>query len=506
VNLSERIRQVLAIDPAAEAVEFEGRWHRWNELAAWLEGFEEAIATAGLGPGEAVGILLRNRPAIVGSLLAVLATRRCVVSLNPMQGPAKLAEELRTLRLPALVAHRDDWDGAQLAEVAAEVGSVAIEVAEDAAAPCRALPGLEALRGGPHRDPLPGVAVEMLTSGTTGPPKRIALRYQSLEQSLLGAAHYESRKGEADGPVLKKGVAIVAAPLVHVSGMWRTIQALVDGRRISLLERFTVEGWLDVVRRHRPKVSSLVPAALRMVLDADLPKEDLASLRAVTSATAPLPPETAIAFEEKYGIPVLTLYGATEFAGGVAGWTLKDHQKWARAKRGSVGRVHPGCELRIVSPEDGSVLAAGETGLLEVRSAQLGTEAGWVRTTDLAELDADGFLWIRGRMDNAIIRGGFKIAPAEVVEVLERHPAVHEASVVGIADERLGALPVAAVELESGVPPVDGEELRSFARQHLAKYQVPARILVVEELPRTPSLKVSEPAVRALFDEGSAKR
>jgi acyl-coenzyme A synthetase/AMP-(fatty) acid ligase len=241
-----------------------------------------------------------------------------------------------------------------------------------------------------------------------------------------------------------------------------------------------------------------------MVLDADLPKEDLASLRAVTSATAPLPPETAIAFEEKYGIPVLTLYGATEFAGGVAGWTLKDHQKWAQAKRGSVGRAHPGCELRIVSPEDGSLLESGETGLLEVRSAQLGTEAGWVRTTDWAELDADGFLWIRGRADNAIIRGGFKIAPAEVAEVLERHPAVHEASVVGLADERLGALPVAAVELEAGVPPVDGEELRSFARQHLAKYQVPARILIVEALPRTPSLKVSEPGVRALF-EGPAE-
>ncbi|MBW1686646.1 MAG: long-chain fatty acid--CoA ligase [Deltaproteobacteria bacterium] len=501
MGLSERIREVLAIDPAAQAVEFEGSWHPWRELAAWLEGFDRALAAAGLGQDEAVGILLRNRPAIVGALLAVLATRRCVVSVNPMQGPAKLAEDLCSLRLPAVVAHRDDWAIAQLREAAEEVGSVAIEVAEDPAAPCRALPGLEALRGGPHHDPLPGVAVEMLTSGTTGPPKRVALGYRSLEQSLLGAAHYESGKAEADKPVLKKGVAIVAAPLVHVSGMWRAIQALVDGRRISLLERFTVEGWRDVVRRHRPKVSSLVPTALRMVLDANLPKEDMASLRAVTSATAPLPPETAIAFEEKYGIPVLTLYGATEFAGGVAGWTLGDHQKWAQAKRGSVGRAHPGCELRIVSPEDGGLLAVGETGLLEVRSAQLGAEAGWVRTTDWAELDADGFLWIRGRADNVIIRGGFKIAPAEVAEVLERHPAVHEASVVGIADERLGALPMAAVELEAGVPPVDGEELRSFARQHLAKYQVPARILIVEALPRTSSLKVSEPAVRALFEE-----
>ncbi len=500
MNLSERIRQVLAVDPAAQAVEFEGRWHSWGELAEWLAGFERVIAAADLGPDEVVGILLRNRPAVVGALLAVLATHRCVVSVNPMQGPAKLAQELRALRLPVLVAHRDDWYCEQLKAATQQVGSIAIEVAEDPAASCRALPGLAALRGGPYHDPLPGVAVEMLTSGTTGPPKRVALRYRSLEQSLLGAAHYESEQRENAEPVLKRGVAIVAAPLVHVSGIWRTIQALVDGRRISLLERFSVEGWRDVVRRHRPKVSSLVPTALRMVVDADLPREDLASLRAVTSGTAPLPPETAIAFEEKYGIPVLPLYGATEFAGGVAGWTLEDHEKWSREKRGSVGRAHPGCELRIVDPDAGRELAAGVTGLLEVRSAQLGRDAGWLRTTDLAELDADGFLWIRGRADNAIIRGGFKIAPGEVALVLERHPAVHEAAVVGLADQRLGAVPVAAVELEPGTPPINAEQLRDFAREHLASYQVPARIAIVEALPRTPALKVSQPGVRALFE------
>ena len=508
MSLSLRILEVLAIDPSGQAVEFEGRWHSWGELAAWVEAVDRAIVAAGIGPDQAVGILLRNRPSIVGALLAVLTTRRCVVSVNPMQGPERLAEELRELRLPALVAHRDDWTDAALREAATEIGSVAVEVAEDVAVPCRALPKLDALRGGPHHDPCPGVAVEMLTSGTTGTPKRVELRYQSLEQSILGAAHYESSGGEAGKPELKSGVAIVAAPLVHVSGIWRTVQALADGRRISLLERFTVEGWRDVVRRHRPKVSSLVPTALRMVLDADLPREDLASLRAVTSGTAPLPPETAIAFEEKYGIPVLTLYGATEFAGGVAGWTLEDHRNWSREKRGSVGRAHPGCELRVVDAEDGRALPTGATGLLEVRSAQLGPDAGWVRTTDLAELDADGFLWIRGRADNTIIRGGFKIAPSEVAEVLERHPAVHEASVVGIADERLGSVPVAAVELETGVSLVDGEALRSFARQHLTSYQVPARILIVDALPRTPSLKVSQPEVRALFessDPGEAR-
>jgi acyl-CoA synthetase (AMP-forming)/AMP-acid ligase II len=339
----------------------------------------------------------------------------------------------------------------------------------------------------------------MLTSGTTGPPKRVSLTYRSLEESLLGAAHYESGGAKARGSSLPTGVVIVTAPLVHVSGLWRTLQAMTAGRRISLLERFSVAGFRDAVRRHRPKVASLVPTALRMVIDADLPREDLASLRAVTSGTAPLAPETALAFEQRYGIPVLPLYGATEFAGGVAGWTLEDHERWAAEKRGSVGRAHPGCALRIVDAADGRELEAGRVGLLEVRSAQLGRHSGWVRTTDLAELDADGFLWIRGRADDAILRGGFKIAPADVAAVLERHPAVREASVVGIPDERLGMLPVAAVELKAGAATLDEAELRAFARQHLASYQVPARILIVDALPRTPSLKVSQPGVAALF-------
>jgi acyl-coenzyme A synthetase/AMP-(fatty) acid ligase len=266
---------------------------------------------------------------------------------------------------------------------------------------------------------------------------------------------------------------------------------------MALLERFRVEPWLELVERHRPKVASLVPAALRMVLAADIDPARLASLQVVTCGTAPIEPDEAAAFEAKYGIPVLVLYGATEFAGGVAGWTLDDHRRWAATKRGSVGRAHPGCELRVVEPDTGRTLAGGETGLLEVRAAQLG-RSDWVRTTDLASLDEDGFLWINGRIDDAIIRGGFKVIPIDVERVLEAHPAVREASVVGLADARLGAVPAAAVELEPGAS-ATADELLEHARRHLTGYQVPVRVLVVDALPRTPSLKVSRPEVRDLL-------
>ena len=166
------------------------------------------------------------------------------------------------------------------------------------------------------------------------------------------------------------------------------------------------------------------------------------------SGTAPLSADDADAFTEKFGIPVLTSYAATEFGGGVAGWTLADHQKHWQAKRGSVGRAHPGAQLRVVD-DDGNPLGPDQPGLLEVKPGQLGPSADWMRTTDLARIDADGFLWILGRADQAIIRGGFKVMPDDVRAALESHPAVRGAAVVGRPDERLGETPVAMVELRS---------------------------------------------------------
>ena len=146
---------------------------------------------------------------------------------------------------------------------------------------------------------------------------------------------------------------IVNSPLVHLGGLFRILQCVNDGRSFCLLERFRVDEWVDAVRRHRPRTVSLVPAALRMVLEADLDPADLASVRSVVSGTAPLDPDDADAFRERYGVPVLIAYAATEFGGGVAGWNLSDHEQFWAAKRGSVGRAHPGCELRVVDAETG---------------------------------------------------------------------------------------------------------------------------------------------------------
>ncbi len=168
-----------------------------------------------------------------------------------------------------------------------------------------------------------------------------------------------------------------------------------------------------------------------------------------------------------------------------------------RRKRGSVGRAHAGCDLRIVDQTSGAPLASDAVGLLEVRAAQLGgTE--WIRTTDLARLDADGFLWIVGRADQTILRGGMKIQPDVVRTALERDPAVRAAAVIGVDDERLGQVPVAAVELRDGCAATP-DELIERARAHLAPYELPAEVRIVDALPRTPSAKVELAGVRALF-------
>jgi acyl-CoA synthetase (AMP-forming)/AMP-acid ligase II len=488
-GLPGRIADVLAIDPTADVVESGGRWRTWGQLADTVAQVAAVIER----PGTEVGILLRNTPASLGLLLGVLRAGGCVVTINPGRGRDRTREDVAALDLPVLAG-----DPADLADLVPE-GSRATTIAvTDLGEPVTVTPGpVASPDDGTSAPGRPGVAVRMLTSGTTGPPKRIDLTYQTFERVLVGAKHYESNRDT--GLTLRTGVAVVNAPLAHVGGLFRVLQCITDGRPFALLERFTVEGWVDAVRRHRPKTASLVPTALRMVLEADVDPAEIASLRSVVSGTAPLDPDDADAFTARYGVPVLISYGATEFGGGVAGWNVADHREFWATKRGSVGRAHAGCELRIVDPDSGAALGPDEEGILEVKARQFGDGSGWVRTTDLARVDADGFLFIGGRADQAIIRGGFKVRPDDIRAVLERHPAVRGAAVVGRPDRRLGAVPVAAVELRTGDDPVTPDDLLAHAAGSLARYELPTEIHIVDALPRTDSAKVDLSAVAALL-------
>jgi long-chain acyl-CoA synthetase len=367
--LRRRIADVLALQPEAAAIEYNGHWSTWHQVT-------ELASRIALSGNTDVGILLRNTPSHVAAFLGVLLGGGTVVTINPSRGDDRTRSDIAALGLPLVIGEPDD-----LAALVPDGSTVLPLSGLDPA------PQIASVATGVSR---PGVAVRMLTSGTTGPPKRIDLTYDMLARSVMG------RDPGPSPTELRQGVAIVNAPLVHIGGVFRVLQCVCEARPFALLGRFELDQWADAVRRHRPRAVSLVPAALRMVLHSDLTHDDLSSIRAVTSGTAPLSAEDADAFTAKFGIPVLTSYAATEFGGGVAGWTLDDYQKYWRQKRGSVGRATLGAQLRVVD-DDGVPLGADQPGLLEVKPGQLGSSADWMRTTDLARIDGDGFLWILGR-------------------------------------------------------------------------------------------------------------
>lgn len=473
--LRRRIADVLDLAPGASAIECDGSWFTYGDLAALTRRIEAVVSDRGQ-----VGMVLRNRPAHIAAFLGVLLAGGTVVVFNPSRGDDRTTADITALGLPVIIGGTDD-----LARVVGgQSGSTVVSISALDAEP-------ELVSTGDGRNNArPDVAVRMLTSGTTGPPKRIDLTYDMLAHSVMGPA---PEKSPAPTEV-RGGVAIVNAPLVHIGGVFRVLQCLTEARPFALLDRFDLDRWADAVRRHRPRTVSLVPAALRTVLHSDLRREDLESIRTVTSGTAPLSANDADAFADKFGIPVLTSYAATEFGGGVAGWSLADHQKHWQAKRGSVGRANPGAHLRVVD-DDGNPLGADQPGLLEVKPGQLGPSADWMRTTDLARIDDDGFLWILGRADQAIIRGGFKVMPDDVRAALESHPAVAGAAVVGRPDERLGETPAAVVELRDGAS-TDAGELMEYLRNRLARYEIPTEIAIVDAIPRTPSGKPDLSAIR----------
>jgi acyl-coenzyme A synthetase/AMP-(fatty) acid ligase len=177
---------------------------------------------------------------------------------------------------------------------------------------------------------------------------------------------------------------------------------------------------------------------------------------------------------------------------------MADRRTWGNAKRGSVGRAHPGVELRIVDPATDVDVAPGQVGVLLARAPQIvGAHNGeWTRTNDLARIDADGFVYIEGRVDDVIIRGGFKVDPKAVAATLREHPDVVDAAVIALSDERLGQVPGAVVVLadhsRTGPEEELQAELQAWVRSRLAPYAVPVKVRSLDVLPRTPTLKIAQ--------------
>jgi long-chain acyl-CoA synthetase len=469
-------------------IQFDGRWYSGDEVAAYGAAIADVLRSGGVDDGAPVGLVVRNRLPHAAAIVGFLAAGRPVSMIYSFQSPESIGRDIEKLKLSAVIADREDWADEVIA-ACTRVGcaGVAISLTDPAVLPVDGLERRDQARS--HAECESAVALQILTSGTTGPPKRQAIMTPVLERTVFSVTSGESAPSDAPPELAYWQFGGI--------GVCQLVAGVYNARRMVMLERFSVDGFVGAVKAHGITRSGVQPAVIRMLLDAAVTKEDLASLEFLISASGPLDPETRDEFEKHFGIPIRLAYGATEFAGSLCAWTPDAVAEFGESKRNSVGRPLPDTEVHIVDPDTGAELAVGEQGLLEAKVAPISPD--WIRTTDIASIDADGFVYLHGRADGAINRGGFKIMPETVRRVLISHPAVRDACVVGVPDPRLGQVPFAAIEVVPETQAPSENELAELVRRELPAYNVPVAFAVVDDLPRNPALKVSLPAVAALY-------
>ncbi|KQX17609.1 MULTISPECIES: class I adenylate-forming enzyme family protein [unclassified Sphingomonas] len=484
MDVADRIRRSFRDHGERPAIAFREHWVSWGEVGGFADRLEALLADAGVAPGARIGLVARNRGSHAAAMLALLAQRRSVSLIHPFLPAAMLAEEVERLGAAALIADAEDWPAIALG--CGKAGSAGIALRERPFLPM-AVPGLERATIADATEG--GGLIEILSSGTTGPPKRLPLPLHVLQRAVDSAPAGEGQSGPPP--------QINVWPLSGVGGLSLLAASGAQAAPLVLIEKFSAEALADAVRRHRPPMLGLPPAAIRMTLDAAVPREHLASVTAIYGGSATLDPDIQDRFERHYGIPIYWGLGASEFCGTIVRWTPAMRRAVGDAKRGSVGLPMEGVALRVVDPDDGSLVEDGREGLMQVHCPVI--HPHWVSTTDLIRIDGDGYVYHLGRHDGAIVRGGFKIMPERVADALRDHEAVRDAAVVGLPDERLEMVPAAMVELHGGAR-TDEAGLLAHLRERLPSTHIPVRIAIVDELPRTPSLKVSLAAVRAAME------
>ena len=352
------------------------------------------------------------------------------------------------------------------------------------------------------------VAVVIYTSGTTSEPKGVLLRHGNLVSYVLGSVEFASAD-QADA-------ALVSVPPYHIAAVANVITNLYAGRRALVLETFTPGQWLRTVREEQVTGAMVVPTMLARIIECDEDKS-VPSLRGLSYGGAPMP---AALIERALGewqdVDFVNAYGLTETSSTVALLGPQEHRAAlaspdpsVRARLSSVGKPLPGIEVEIRG-SDGEVLDVRQSGRICVSGEQVSAEyaglgrmvddQGFFDTRDDGYLDEEGYLFIGGRTDDTIIRGGENIAPAEIEDVLLRHPAVLDAVVFGVPDQEWGQRIEAAVVARPGVA-VDAAELCDFSRRALRSSKTPDRFWFLDELPRTETGKLLRRAVPAVISE-----
>lgn len=429
------------------------------------------LQAAGVEPGHAVAVRLPNGPEAVLAMVAVWIAGGVFIPVNPRAPQAEVDHAIEATAPVAIV----DGDGVR---------------------PLRA--------GGPRRYEA-GVAFATWTSGTTGRPKAILHTHEGYLE-LLDRVLAPLRARPAD-PSRPPSPNLIPVSLALNAGIYNALFGLRAGAPLVIMDRFETAAFAELVRRFAIRSTVLPPAAIAMLNDDDA-VTDLGPLRYVRSITAPLSPLQARRFRARFGAFVLNGYGQAEI-GEVIGWTAADAKEHPE-KVGAAGRPHAGVEVRVVG-DDGAEVGVDEIGSLRVRPPSMAVgyatgealddrvdAGGFVDTGDLGRVDADGFVWIEGRAGDVINRGGNKVFPDQVEEVLRLSRAVADVAVAGVPDDRLGEVPVAFVVPAAGAG-VDEAELEALCREHLVAYKVPVAFRRIDAVPRTEVGKVQRAALAARY-------
>lgn len=442
------------------------------DVVASAERLAAVLARAGCAPGAPVAALLPTDETAVAAMFGVWAAGAVYVPVNPRLHDEEIARILADVDPVLVIGPGRD----------VEPDGLAWRLTGHAA-PCRG--GLD-----------PDVALILYTSGTTGQPKPVQLRHAATIEGIdavLAKIRGGAPAPRRDAPPKRRQPNLVPFSLSLWSGIYNTCFAFRVGSPVILLDPFEPSAFARLVREHHLTSTVLAPAMVAMVTD-DPTIDDLAPLRFVRSITAPLSPLQARRFHDRFGVAVLNSYGQTELGGEVIGWNAADVAEFGETKLGAIGRPHDGIELRFL--DDGELCVRSPymmKGYLDEDADVRLTDDGFLRTGDIGHIDEDGFVWLSGRVSDVINRGGLKVFPTDVEEVLLLHPDVRDAAVVGAADERLGEVPWAFVVVPGHEPGEDAQladVLEALCRQHLAPFRVPARFVVVDALPRNEVGKV----------------
>ncbi len=473
----------------------EGPTVSYGQLRQLVDQAMDELASMGIGRNDRVAIALPNGPEAILLFLAVSALATAC-PLNPAYTETEFRFYLEDTGARVLIVPPNDGSAARAALgdggtlVEAELDDAGRLGLQTGTSPS----GRRADRTATDDD----VCLVLHTSGTTSRPKRVPLRHRNLMASVKNiAAHYR-----LDG----EDVTIGVMPLFHVHGLLASaLSTLATGGTVVVPRKFSPVGFWPVAQAFRPTWFTASPTPHQLILMRARNDRPPGSerLRFVRSCSSALSPAQMAQMEERFGAPVLEAYGMTEASHQMASNPLPPGERVP----GSVGSA-TGDQIAILD-EEGHELPVGSSGEVSIKGANVidGYENnpqanaasftnGWFRTGDQGTLDERGYVRLLGRIKEMINRGGEKIAPREIDEVLETHPAVKEAVTFGVAHPTWGEEVAAAVVVTA---PVTEQELAQFCRQQLADFKVPRKFHLVNEIPRTPTGKVQRRFVAEQF-------